>query len=162
MADKVSVSQNIDASADVIYKLVSDLPRMGDWSTESTGGRWLAASGPTVGGRFLGRNRNGGRQWSTLATVTAAHPGRRFAFRVSAPFVPISRWEFQIHQAAAGCRVEQTWIDRRPLVIRLISTVRTGVADRAGYNRRSTEQTLLRVKAEAEATARRTSGARGD
>lgn len=153
MADRVSVSVNICAPGDLVYRLVSDLPRMGEWSPESTGGRWLTASGGRVGARFFGRNRNGRRRWSTLSTVTAAEPGRRFAFRVSAPLVPISDWEYTIEPTATGCRVEEIWTDRRPIPVRLISTARTGVAARLDYNRTGMERTLVQIKATAESAA---------
>jgi hypothetical protein len=88
MRGRVSVMEDISASPDVVYDLISDLPRMGEWSPESTGGRWLGADGPGVGASFLGRNRSARRRWSTLVTVMVADPGRRFAFRVTAPLVP--------------------------------------------------------------------------
>jgi hypothetical protein len=86
--DRVSVTEDISASPGVVNELISDLPRMGEWSPESTGGRWLGGNGPGVGARFLGRSRSGRRRWSTLVTVMVADPGRRFAFRVTAPLVP--------------------------------------------------------------------------
>jgi hypothetical protein len=146
------VSEIIGAPAELVYDLVSDLPRMGGWSPESTGGRWLRADGPRVGARFLGVNRAGRRRWSTFVTVTEADPGRRFAFRVTAPFVRIADWEYRLEPTEAGCRVEETWVDLRLPPIRLVSTLRTGVADRAAFNRESMQQTLAALRAEAEAT----------
>lgn len=152
MADRVSVTEVIGAPVELVYDLISDLPRMGEWSPESTGGRWLSGGGPQVGARFLGRNQSPRRRWSTLVTVTAAERGRRFAFRVTAPVVPIADWEFRLEPSADGCRVEQTWVDRRLLPIRLISTVRTGVADRRRVNEEGMRHTLAGLKMEAEAS----------
>jgi hypothetical protein len=131
MRDRVSVTEDVTASPDVVYGLISDLPRMGEWSPESTGGRWLGGDGPGVGARFLGRNRSARRRWSTLVTVMVADPGRRFAFRVTAPLVPIADWEYTIEETETGCCVRETWVDRRVAPVRLASTVRTGIADRA-------------------------------
>jgi len=153
MIARVCVMETIAAPAAVVYDLLSDLPRMGEWSPESTGGRWLAGGGPVTGGRFVGRNQTRRHRWSTLTTVTAATPGQLFAFRVTAPVVPISDWEYRIESTADGCRVEETWIDLRPSPIRLVSTVRTGVADRVTFNRQSMKQTLAGLKATAESTA---------
>lgn len=147
----MAATEVISAPADVVYDLVSDLPRMGEWSPESTGGRWLSGGGPHVGARFVGRNRSGRRRWSTLVTVTAADRGRRFAFRVTAPLVPIASWEYRFEPTDGGCRVEETWADLRLLPIRFVSTLRTGVADRRSFNRDSMQQTLAALKAEAEA-----------
>jgi Polyketide cyclase / dehydrase and lipid transport len=37
----VEASRHFDASPEVLYEMVSDLPRMGEWSPENTGGRWV-------------------------------------------------------------------------------------------------------------------------
>lgn len=153
MRDRVCVVEAMAASPETIWALVSDLPRMAEWSPESTGGRWLPGSGPRVGGRFVGRNRTGRRRWTTLTTVTIAVPGRRFAFRVTAPVVPIAEWGYLIEPTDGGCRVEETWADLRPAPVRLASTLRTGVADRVAFNRRSMEQTLANLKAASESLA---------
>jgi hypothetical protein len=151
MRGRVFVTEDISASPYVVYDLISDLTRMGEWSRESTGGRWLGGNGPGVGARFLGRNRSARRRWSTLVTVMAADPGRRFAFRVTAPLVPIADWEYTIEETGAGCRVRETWVDLRLAPVRLVSTIRTGIADRAEFNRRSMQETLEALKEAAEA-----------
>src|SRR5206468_4094224 len=89
-----------------VYNLVSDLPRMGEWSPENTGGRWVGgATGPAVGARFRGTNRHGVAVWMTGVTVTAADPGQRFAFDVDFLGVPISTWEYTFAEDADGCLV---------------------------------------------------------
>jgi uncharacterized protein YndB with AHSA1/START domain len=53
MADVVSVERTIAASPDALWKMVSDVTRMGEWSPENTGGEWLkGATGPAVGAKF--------------------------------------------------------------------------------------------------------------
>ena len=67
-----------------IYDLVSDLPRMGEWSPECERVEWT--DGTTVaaeGARFVGHNRGGPfrlMRWSRHGRVIAAGPGREFAF----------------------------------------------------------------------------------
>ena len=69
----ISRTTTVRATPQEAYALVSDLPRMGELSPENTGGRWLkGATGPAVGARFKGTNRNGVRRWSTTATVEVA------------------------------------------------------------------------------------------
>lgn len=52
-----SVARVIGAPAEVVYDLVSDVTRMGDYSPENTGGTWLdGATGPAVGARVTGTN----------------------------------------------------------------------------------------------------------
>jgi hypothetical protein len=79
---RCEVSRVIAAPAAVLYAMVTDLPRMGEWSPENLGGRWRRGSGPTVGGRFKGRNKRGSRRWTTNVEVTAAEPDRLFEFLV--------------------------------------------------------------------------------
>lgn len=97
-----------------------------------------------------GRKRSGRRRLSTLVTVTAADPGRRFAFRVTAPLVPIADCQYTFEQAGAGCRLEEVFVDRRWPPVKTISALRTGIADRAAANAATMRRTLTAVKAAAE------------
>ena len=77
------MTREINAPADRVWAMVSDLPRMGEWSPENAGGKWLGgATGPKSGAKFRGLNRIGKRKWNTMVTVVVADPGRRFTFRV--------------------------------------------------------------------------------
>jgi len=149
MAD-VEVSETVKAASLAVYELVSDLPRMGEWSPENSGGKWLGgATGPAVGAKFRGTNRNGLAIWMTGVTVTAADAGRRFAFDVDTLGVPISTWEYSFADGPDGCVVTERWTDRRPGWMR-VASMATGVRDRATHNRRGMEQTLAKLKVAAE------------
>ena len=37
----VSITQDISAPAELVWALVTDLPRMGEWSPEHLGGEWV-------------------------------------------------------------------------------------------------------------------------
>jgi hypothetical protein len=155
MAD-VEVAETIKASSIRVYELVSDLPRMGEWSPENTGGKWLGgATGPAVGAKFRGTNRHGLAVWMTSVTITAADAGRRFAFDVHVLGVPVSAWEYTFADAADaadaadGCLVTEHWTDHRPGWMRA-SSIATGVRDRTAHNRRGMEETLAKLKAAAE------------
>jgi hypothetical protein len=64
--------------------------------------------------RFLGVNRRPGRAWTSFTCVTDDVRGERYAFDVSAPIVPVSRWEYVVAPTVTGCRVaESTWDRRR-------------------------------------------------
>lgn len=77
----VSASIAIKATPEVVYELVSDLLRMGEWRPENTGGRWIGrCRGPVVGARFIGTNRRGLRGWATMSIVTDATFARDFVF----------------------------------------------------------------------------------
>ena len=149
MAD-VEVTERIAAPATKVYDMVSDLPRMGEWSPENTGGTWRkGATGPAVGAQFRGTNRNGLAFWTTSVTVTAADAGRRFAFDVDFLGVPISTWEYTFDDAPGGCVVTEQWTDRRPGWMR-VTSIATGVRDRTSHNRQNMQATLTKLKAAAE------------
>ena len=147
----IEISQEMAADAAKIYDLVSDLPRMGQWSPENTGGRWLAgATGPAVGAKFKGTNKHKFLRWSTTVTVTDAVPGKRFAFNVDYLGVPISTWSYDFEPDGAGCKVVESWTDRRPTWMKLASAPVMQVADRGAHNRRTMQATLAALRAAAE------------
>ena len=131
--------------------MVSDLPRMGEWSPENTGGRWLdGANGPSVGAKFRGGNAKGLRRWSTTCLVTDATPGKRFAFEVTYGRVAISTWEYDLTADDSSTRVTESWTDRRPAWMKLASGPVMGVWDRSAHNRHNMEETLASLKKTAE------------
>jgi uncharacterized protein YndB with AHSA1/START domain len=152
MSEQVSVSRDIDAPAAQVWAMVSDITRMGEWSPENVGGTWLdGATAAQPGAKFRGENRRGRRSWKTVATVVEAEPGRRFSFRVGALGVKVAEWSYGFEPTERGCRVTETWTDRRPGYFKVISGLATGVSDRAAHNREGMEQTLDRLAAAAEA-----------
>ncbi len=142
-ARTAEASRVLGATPEVVYDLVSDVTRMGSWSPETASCRWIdGATGPAVGARFVGSNRRGPLVWSTVCTVTAAERGREFAFAVTFAGAPISDWRYTFAAEGAGCRVVETWQDRRPSAVRIASIPVMGVADRAAHNRRGMVATL--------------------
>src|SRR6202021_1396406 len=68
MAYPTAASHDIAAPAEKVWALVSDLPRMGEWSPENAGGKWVkGATGPALGAVFEGTNKHGFRPWATMA-----------------------------------------------------------------------------------------------
>jgi hypothetical protein len=152
MADPVSATVHIDALPGEVYALVSDLPRMGEWSPENTGGRWLGGTTvPAVGARFKGTNRAGVRRWSTTVTVVEATPGEAFAFDVAYGPLAVARWSYRITPVNGGCDVTESWDDRRTGLMNVIGAIGSGVRDRATFTKSSIETTLANLKAAAEA-----------
>ena len=153
MAESVSVTVHIDAPPERVWSMVTDLPRMGEWSPENTGGSWAhGATGPALGARFRGRNRNGLRRWSTTTEVVAFDEPTYFAFETVVGPIRAARWSYRIEPTGDGCDVTEQWDDLRTNgVMKTVSGLATGVKDRAAHCRTAMQTTLERLKASAEA-----------
>jgi uncharacterized protein YndB with AHSA1/START domain len=155
MADQISVTREIDAPAETVWTMVSDLTRMGEWSPENEGSTWSGgATGPRPGATFTGANSNGKKRWKTAGTIIEADPGRLLTFRITAAGFKVAEWRYALDTTATGCRVTETWIDRRGRIAKALGKPVSGVADRATHNRMTMEQTLERLKVAAESSAR--------
>ena len=109
-----AVSRDITAPALKVWGLVSDLPRMGEWSPENTGGSWVGeAGGPAVGAVFRGSNKNGIWRWTTDCTVVECEPGRVFEFAVRSGRLAVANWRYEFEETDGGCRVTESWEDQR-------------------------------------------------
>jgi hypothetical protein len=103
---KLSDSIVVAAAPDELYRLVSDVTRMGEWSPICTGGRWDEGAGPHVGAWFTGRNEIPGRTWETRCQVVAAEPGREFAWEVNNGWV---YWGYTFEPEGDGTRLTESW-----------------------------------------------------
>ena len=100
----------VAASPDRLYKLVSDITRMGEWSPECCRCEWLdGATEATVGARFEGHNRSGPLRWTTTPTVRRADPGREFAFTVTIDGRDVTHWRYRLEPSGAGTRVTESY-----------------------------------------------------
>jgi uncharacterized protein YndB with AHSA1/START domain len=155
MAD-LRESLTVDAPADLVYDLVADLPRMGEWSPECERVTWRGgATGAVEGAHFFGHNRAGVVRWMTQGEVVTVVPGRNLAFEISFGLLKIARWEYFMvpdDDNASACTVVEEWTDRRPLWYR-------APADRALGSRMKTNhggivQTLANLKLASETANR--------
>jgi uncharacterized protein YndB with AHSA1/START domain len=165
----VSDTVDIDADADELYTLISDPTRMPTWSPENRGAKVLnpADDGTAfVGMTFEGTNKRGRAAWITRCTVTAAEPGRRFAFTVHTIGVKKPRvrganasWEYRFEPTGPGkTRVTETWNDDRtswpdPLVAVFDRVVTSGKSF-PEFQRINIRKTLDALKRAAEGDAR--------
>jgi len=153
----VTVTARIGAAPEIVWDLVADVTRMGQWSPETTRCRWLSdPPGPREGARFAGTNAHRGRRWRTACTVVVADRGREFSFDVvGAGFLAVARWTYAFRPVGDGCEVTETYLDRRGPVLRLFGVAVLGITDRDVHNRRTMTETLnrLRVAAEAQTAA---------
>ncbi|HZW43448.1 MAG TPA: SRPBCC family protein [Dermatophilaceae bacterium] len=152
MAD-VRESLAIAATADAVYDLVADLPRMGEWSPECERVAWRGgATCAAKGAQFLGFNRAGSIRWVTQGEVVTAERGRHLAFEIRFGLLGIARWEYFIVPDDAdpsSCTVVEEWTDRRPGWY--AGPVDKAFGSRTTTNRHGIEKTLANLKLAAEA-----------
>ncbi len=154
MSEPVQDSIAIAASPEVVWSLISDVPRMPQWSPELKSARWRTpTTTPTVGARFTGTNRNGLRRWSTSCVVSRVEPGREFAFRVTSFGLQVSEWSYTITPTEHGCRLTESTTDHRGVLMKVLGGPATGVTDRAAHNLAGIRDTLAALKTAAEAAA---------
>ncbi len=111
-ADAIAVheaSVEIAASPEAVYALVSDLPRMGEWSPENQGGTWLDGGTGNVGDWFEGFNKSGEREWLRPVEVAVADPGKDFTIAVTGVEANCTWWSYEMEPSGAGTKLTERW-----------------------------------------------------
>ena len=147
-----SVTVHMDAPPDVVWDLVSDVTRIGEFSPETFEAEWVdGATGPEVGARFRGHvKRNGvGPIYWTPCKVTASVPGKEFGFAVYAGGKPVNNWHYALEPKDGGTEVTESFRLASSGVMRIYWTL-LGWA-RGRTNEKGMRQTLERIKAVVEA-----------
>jgi uncharacterized protein YndB with AHSA1/START domain len=138
------------APPEVIYGLVSDVTRMGEWSPECVRCEWIdGAKGPAVGSLFRGDSRIRNYRWTTTARVTAADPGREFAFSTISEDRESTRWRYRFEPNDGGTVVTESYEFCWAPWVHVLTNI---LMRRDKRLRRGMEQTLNRLKMTAEAT----------
>ncbi len=155
MLSTVTESIEIRATPQTVYDLIADRSGVARISEEASG--TLRSTGPlSEGDTFWGMNRHGPWRWATRCRVTAAEPGREFAFDVDVWPFPISTWSYVIEPTGTGCVVTETWVDRRDGVRGRLITAGGSVfipGPREEHNRVNIRSSLLALRAAAESAS---------
>lgn len=96
----------IRQSPELLYDMIADVTRMGDWSPVCKACWWDEGDAPRVGAWFTGRNETPERTWETRSQVVAAEPGREFAFVVGGTWI---RWGYSFDARDNGTLVTESW-----------------------------------------------------
>lgn len=156
MAKPVIASQSvIEASIDIaappamVWAIVSDLKRMGEWSPQCT---HMVVLGGEVkqGARTFNLNKQGWKRWPTNAKVVAFEPERTIAFQV---LENRTVWSYELEPTATGTRLTES--RKTPRGVSKVSKVLTttmlgGVPSFEAELATGIRRTLERIKAEAE------------
>lgn len=144
MTYKVAVVREVAASPEKVWALVTDLPRMGEWSPENQGGEWLdGATCAVVGARFKGNNKNGDKSWQATVTVDVCDAPHKFVFSLKYKEMHLSDWVYEIEPLPIGCRVTHAWVEGPQWAeFAPLGKGISGVDDRASHNLRNMGVTL--------------------
>jgi uncharacterized protein YndB with AHSA1/START domain len=105
-----SASIEVDAPPEVVWNLVADVTRMGEWSPECVRAHWEdGATGPEVGAHFHGYNRAGSFEWDVPCIVTDCEPGTVFAFAVPRGGDLLNRWRFELAPNGSGTTLTESF-----------------------------------------------------
>jgi uncharacterized protein YndB with AHSA1/START domain len=102
-ARQLRASIDIEAPADQVWRVISDLPRTPQWSPECT--RVVPLGRIREGSFMLGLNRRGGIRWATLSQITRHQPDQEIAWVVR---TNRSRWTYQLEGTGTGVRLVET------------------------------------------------------
>jgi hypothetical protein len=105
-----SASIEVAAAPAIVWELVADITRMGEWSPECYRAEWEdGATGPAVGANFHGYNRAGTFEWDAPGIVTDCEPGRSFAFAVPRDGPMRNCWRFDLAPGAEGTTLTESF-----------------------------------------------------
>ena len=141
---------DVDASPAQVWALVSDLARMSSWSPQ-VAKTWVRGGRVRLGSTMVNVNKRGPLVWPTRAKVVRFEPQQEIAFRIKDNW---TIWSFRLVERDGGTHV----VHRRevpdgvaPISTRLVNLALGGTDTFTDELRSGMQQTLERVKAEAEA-----------
>ncbi len=103
------VTTTINATADQVWALVSDIGTPVRFSRELQATEWIDdGDNPTVGSRFKGRNkRDDIGEWEVTCTLIEHEPNTVFAWAAGDVEAPAARWWFRMAPDSAGVTLSQ-------------------------------------------------------
>jgi uncharacterized protein YndB with AHSA1/START domain len=142
---------DIAASPERVFRLITDITRMGEWSPECYRCAWLdGATGARVGARFRGYNKLGRFQWATTAVITAVEDGRLLAFTIVHDKTgrDETAWRYQLAPSPSGTTLTESF---EFLWCPIASRIAELPVPRGSQVNRGLRETLRAIKAAAEA-----------
>lgn len=112
MRRKCEAMVTVDASADSVWAVISDVTRVGEWSGECQGCAWEnGTQAMTPGARFRGRNRRGGIRWTRVNEVTLVQRPRTLVWRTVArpPYPDSVEWRLILDDDGEKTRVSESF-----------------------------------------------------
>ena len=137
------VTRDIAASPAAVFAAITDITRMGEWSTECYRAEWNEGfDAPAVGAVFTGHNRYEEHDWTTESVITELVENERFAFDCRVGDFVFSSWSYTIEPTDDGCRVTETSTNHIPEEMRAATADISGITDRQARNQETMTATL--------------------
>lgn len=146
-------SIDIAAPPELVYDLIADISRMGEWSPECYRCEWLdGATAAAPGERFRGYNRLGLMRWQRTVVIDSAERGREFAFTTINDDAARAetRWRYTMRPSPAGTLLTESFEFLWCSVPNRLAEV---LIPRGRQVNRGIEETLRRIKRAAETPA---------
>jgi Hemerythrin HHE cation binding domain/Polyketide cyclase / dehydrase and lipid transport len=102
----------VDAPIEAVWRVVTDVTRVGDWSHECRRVEWLdGATEAEPGARFRGTNQAGRMRWSRVNEVIVADSPTTFVWRTvpTLGFPDSTEWRIDLEPADGGTRLTQSF-----------------------------------------------------
>ena len=139
----------------VVYDLIADVTRMGEWSPECYRCEWLdGATAAAPGVRFRGYNRLGRLRWERTAVINTAIRGREFGFATISDIAgrEETRWRYTMDPSPSGTLLTESF---EFLWCSVANRLAEALIPRGRQVNRGVEETLRRIKRAAETESSR-------
>jgi hypothetical protein len=111
----------VAAPIDAVWRVVTDVTRVGEWSHECRRVEWIdGATRAVPGARFRGSNKAGVFRWNRVNEVLVADAPHTFAWQTVSTlrFPDSTRWQFRLEAVDGGTRITQSYeLVRSPAVL---------------------------------------------
>lgn len=125
----------VAADPDQVMGVVADITRVGQWSHECRGARWLGGATQAVpGAQFRGRNRAGVIRWGRRCEIVSVGPREMVWRTVPTRMYPDSvQWTIRLHEIQGRTGIEQAYhVLKLPVILDIFyATVIPGHRDRS-------------------------------
>jgi uncharacterized protein YndB with AHSA1/START domain len=146
---RIAESVHVDAPPEDVWRVVSDVTRMGEWSPECRKVVLLGGGPVREGLRMVGVNRRGVVVWPTLSTVVRLEPGRAVAWRTRES---AATWTYELAAEDGGTRLTgRRDLDGFSLLTRVAAPLIGGAAGHDQELAVGIRTTLRRMKTAVEA-----------
>jgi uncharacterized protein YndB with AHSA1/START domain len=150
---ELRVEATVYAAPKTVWRLLTDLDRMSEWSPETVRMLPLKPGGLRVGQWYLGINRRKAVVWPTRSVVAVLEPGRSLAWDTKSSG---ARWVWELEPDGDATRV----VHRRPVPSSLTTMSKLfagallgGTEGHADELEQGMAQTVARLKAAAESSS---------